>query len=126
MTEDTEKLRQKVIEALRQVYDPEIPVNVVDLGLVYDVKVTPDKKAYIKMTLTAPGCPIAGLILMQAEETVKRLVPELKDVQVELVFDPPWDPTRITREGREKLKELYGYDVVEEWIRRMKSQQNQQ
>ncbi len=122
MTSGVDELKKKVIEALKQVYDPEIPVNVVDLGLVYDVEVTPDRKAYIRMTLTAPGCPIAGLILMQAEETVKRLVPELRDVRVELVFDPPWDPTRITPEGREKLKQLYGYDIVEEWIKRMKRQ----
>jgi len=122
LTSGVDELKKKVIEALKQVYDPEIPVNVVDLGLVYDVEVTPDRKAYIRMTLTAPGCPIAGLILMQAEETVKRLVPELRDVRVELVFDPPWDPTRITPEGREKLKQLYGYDIVEEWIKRMKRQ----
>lgn len=116
---DKEAIRRKVLEVLKNVYDPEIPVNIVDLGLVYGVDVDDEGNVRIRLTLTAPGCPVAGLVVMQAEEMVKQYVPEAKDVRVELVFDPPWDPRRITPEGRKLLKELFGYDVVQEWLERM-------
>ena len=116
---DKEAIRRKVLEVLKNVYDPEIPVNIVDLGLVYGVDVDDEGNVRIRLTLTAPGCPAAGLVVMQAEEMVKQYVPEAKDVRVELVFDPPWDPRRITPEGRKLLKELFGYDVVQEWLERM-------
>lgn len=116
---DKEAIRRKVLEVLKNVYDPEIPVNIVDLGLVYGVDVDDKGNVRIQLTLTAPGCPVAGLVVMQAEEMVKQYVPEAKDVRVELVFDPPWDPRRITPEGRKLLKELFGYDVVQEWLERM-------
>ncbi len=120
---DKEAIKKKVIEALKNVYDPEIPVNVWDLGLIYDIKVDDEGKIKIVMTLTAPGCPVAGLVAMQAEEAVRQAVPEAKDVEVELTFDPPWDPRRVTPEGRKQLKEIFGYDVVEEWIKRMEEAQ---
>jgi len=91
----------------------------VDLGLVYGVDVDDKGNVRIRLTLTAPGCPVAGLVIMQAEEMVKQYVPEAKDVRVELVFDPPWDPRRITPEGRKILRELFGYDVVQEWLKKM-------
>lgn len=91
----------EVMDALRTVYDPEIPFNIVDLGLVYDVKVE-DGVVYVKMTLTFPGCPLASLITMQAEEAIRRL-DGVKDVKVELVWDPPWTPDRISPELREEL-----------------------
>ncbi|HIP85584.1 MAG TPA: DUF59 domain-containing protein [Pyrodictium sp.] len=116
---DKEAIRRKVLEALKNVYDPEIPVNIVDLGLVYGVDVDDKGNVRIRLTLTAPGCPVAGLVIMQAEEMVKQYVPEAKDVRVELVFDPPWDPRRITPEGRKILIELFGYDVVQEWLKKM-------
>jgi len=116
---DKEAIRRKVLEALKNVYDPEIPVNIVDLGLVYGVDVDDKGNVRIRLTLTAPGCPVAGLVIMQAEEMVKQYVPEAKDVRVELVFDPPWDPRRITPEGRKILRELFGYDVVQEWLKKM-------
>ncbi len=115
---DKEAVKRKVIEALKTVYDPEIPVNVWDLGLVYDINVDDEGRITIVMTLTAPGCPVAGFVAMQAEEAVKHAVPEAKEVHVEITFDPPWDPRRVTPEGRRMLKEIFGYDVVEEWIRR--------
>ena len=116
---DKEATRRKVLEVLKNVYDPEIPINIVDLGLVYGVDVDDEGNIRIQLTLTAPGCPVAGLVVMQAEEMVKQYVPEAKDVRVELVFDPPWDPRRITPEGRKLLKILFGYDVVQEWLERM-------
>jgi len=116
---DKEATRRKVLEVLKNVYDPEIPINIVDLGLVYGVDVDDEGNVRIQLTLTAPGCPVAGLVVMQAEEMVKQYVPEAKDVRVELVFDPPWDPRRITPEGRKLLKILFGYDVVQEWLERM-------
>lgn len=91
----------EVLDALRTVYDPEIPFNIVDLGLVYDVKVE-DGVVYVKMTLTFPGCPLASLITMQAEEAIRRL-DGVEDVKVELVWDPPWTPERISPELREEL-----------------------
>jgi len=113
-----EQLRSKVIAALREAYDPEIPVNVYDLGLVYGIDVDDEGNVEISMTLTAVGCPMAGLIIYRIEEEVRSKVPEAKSVKVKLVWEPVWSPERITPEGREMLKKLYGYDVVEEWIKR--------
>ncbi len=92
---------EDVLNALRNVYDPEIPFNIVDLGLVYDVKVE-DGNVYVKMTMTFPGCPLASMITMQAEEAI-RSIEGVKDVKVELVWDPPWTPDRISPELRAEL-----------------------
>jgi len=93
--------KEKVLEALKTVYDPEIPFNIVDLGLIYDVNIE-DGRVYIKMTMTFPGCPLAGHITMQVEETVRR-IEGVEDVHVELVWDPPWTPDRISPQLREEL-----------------------
>lgn len=121
-----EKVREKIKGALKNVYDPEIPVNVLDLGLIYDIIVTDDLKVTIKYTLTAPGCPIASFLDAQIIQAVKEAVPEAKEVRTEMVFDPPWSPAMVTKEGREQLKVLYGYDVVGEWLRRMGIEENEQ
>ncbi len=122
---DKEEIKKKVIEALKNVYDPEIPVDVWNLGLIYGIDVDDEGRVKIRMTLTAPGCPVANIVALQAEETVREMVPEAKDVEVEVVFDPPWDPRRVTPEGRRLLKELFGYDVVEEWIKRAEELQQE-
>jgi len=114
--------RQRVVEALRKVYDPEIPVNIYDLGLVYDVQVE-GRRVRIKMTLTAPGCPMSVFLPSLVEEAVRAEVPEAEEVEVELVWDPPWTPLRVTEEGRRRLKEIYGVDIVEEWRKRMEAAQ---
>ncbi|BEP17633.1 metal-sulfur cluster assembly factor [Pyrofollis japonicus] len=114
---DPEEVKKKVIEALRNVYDPEIPVNIYDLGLVYDIKIE-DGKIKVRLGLTAPGCPVSGQIAFMAEEAIRQAVPEAEDVEIELDLETPWDPRRVTPEGRQQLKELFGYDVVEEWIKR--------
>ncbi len=114
------ELKTKVIEALKNVYDPEIPVNVWDLGLIYELNVNENGEVYVLMTLTAPACPIAQSIVSYVEDAI-RGVEGVKDVKVELTFDPPWDPRRMTQEGRKAFKALYGYDIVEYW-EKMQSQ----
>lgn len=118
---------ERVIKSLREVYDPEIPVNVYDLGLVYEIRVEKGEsgkpRIYVAMTLTAIGCPVSGSIAAYAEEAIREAVPEAEDVFIDIVYDPPWTPDKVTPEGREQLKAIYGYDVVEEWIRRMQQQE---
>jgi metal-sulfur cluster biosynthetic enzyme len=96
--------KETVLEALRPVHDPELMISIVDLGLIYDVDVAPDgKRLEVKMTLTSPGCPI-GPELMAAVDHTARLVPGVEDVHVQLVWDPPWDPTKMASESaREQL-----------------------
>ncbi len=91
----------EVYEALREVYDPEIPINVVDLGLIYDVKVD-EGNVDVKMTLTFAGCGMGPYIAQQAEWRLAELE-GVDDINVELVFDPPWTPDQITEEGKKLL-----------------------
>lgn len=88
-------LQRDVVRALRQVFDPEIPVNIYDLGLIYDITVDDEQKVFIKMTMTAPNCPMADDLFMQVNEAV-RDVPGVTDCAVEVVFDPPWDKSRMS------------------------------
>ncbi len=92
-------LEQHVIAAMRQVCDPEMSVNVYDLGLIYDWQINDQKEVAIKMTLTAPACPVAGILPGQIADAV-RAVDGIKDAQVELVWDPPWDRDRISDEAK--------------------------
>ena len=94
-----------VKSALKEVYDPEIPVNVVDLGLIYDVQVSDENEVHIQMTLTAAGCGMGPYIAQQAEWAVAELE-GVKNVDVDIVFDPPWNPEMITEDG----KKLMGID----------------
>ena len=93
--------KEQVYEALQDCYDPELPVNIVDLGLVYDVEVEEDIVA-VKMTLTTPGCGMGGMIASNAQSLIKE-IPGVKEANVDLVWDPPWEPSRISEEAREKL-----------------------
>ncbi len=90
-----------VTEALKEIYDPELHYNIVDLGLVYDVDVK-DGDVHIMMTLTTPACPIGPMIIEQFQETVRAL-PGVKDVDVELTFDPMWSPELMSEEARADL-----------------------
>ena len=92
---------QDVLTALRDVYDPELPVNIVDLGLVYDVE-SAEGDVRVKMTLTSPGCPAAGS-LPGAVKTRVADSPGVTDVQVNVVWDPPWDPRMMSEEARLEL-----------------------
>ena len=88
-------VEEKVIEAVRRVYDPEIPVNVYDLGLIYAIDVSPENRVHIRMTLTAPGCPVAGNIVADVERRVED-IDEVKSATVELVSDPPWSKEKMS------------------------------
>lgn len=98
----TSDLQRPIIEALRTVYDPEIPVNLYDLGLIYDIGVEPSGAVTIRMTLTAPTCPIADALLWQVDKTV-RAVPGVTDVTVNLVWDPPWNRTMMSESAKIQL-----------------------
>ncbi|GJM24368.1 MAG: SUF system Fe-S cluster assembly protein [Phycisphaerae bacterium] len=88
-------LHKPTVKALRKVFDPEIPVNVYDLGLIYDLNIADDNKVTIRMTLTAPACPVADLIVQQVRDAAKA-VEGVSDATVDLVFDPPWSPERMS------------------------------
>ncbi len=91
-----------IVEALRTVYDPEIPVNIYELGLIYRLDVDAEGRVEIDMTLTAPACPVADLLVSEVEEKA-RGAPGVTDVHVELVWDPPWTPDRMSEAARLEL-----------------------
>jgi metal-sulfur cluster biosynthetic enzyme len=114
MSENVEKeneIKQKVVEVLKGVYDPEIPINIYDLGLVYSIKVS-DSELEITLGLTTPFCPIAYLIAQQAERALKEVFPN-KNIKIKLDVERLWNPTMMTEEGRKLFKLLYGYDPAE-------------
>ena len=96
------KLKEKIIVEIKKIYDPEIPVNIYDLGLIYDVKVDEYNNVDVKMTLTTPNCPVAESLPMEVENTVKE-VKDVKKVNLELVWDPPWNKSMITEAGKLEL-----------------------
>ncbi len=96
------ELKEKIIVEIKKIYDPEIPVNIYDLGLIYDVKVDDKNNVDVKMTLTTPNCPVAESLPMEVENTVKE-VKEVNKVNLELVWDPPWDKSMITEAGKLEL-----------------------
>lgn len=95
-------LRDQIEEVLRTVHDPEIPVNIMELGLVYEIKINEGGKVKITMTLTAPACPVAGEIIMEVENKVKA-IEDVTDVHVHLTFDPPWTRDMMTEEAKLEL-----------------------
>ena len=88
-------LEATIVEVVRTVYDPEIPVNVYDLGLIYEIAIDAENRVKVKMTLTAPGCPVAGSLPVEVERKIAS-IPEVKETEVELVWDPPWDKSRMS------------------------------
>jgi len=102
MPEWTGDLEADVIAAIRTVFDPEIPVNVYDLGLIYRIDLSNPALIDVDMTLTAPGCPVAGEMLRQVEKAVL-LAPGASGAKVHLVFDPPWDPAKMSDEAKLEL-----------------------
>lgn len=91
-----------VVLALKQVYDPEIPVNVYDLGLIYELNINKEKKVFIKMTFTAPNCPMADEVIMNVKNSVED-VPGISSCEIELVFDPVWDRSMLSDEAKVEL-----------------------
>ena len=95
-------LQAAVVEALKSVYDPEIPVDIYELGLIYDVDISEDGDAVVTMTLTTPHCPVAESLPNEVELRVLS-VPGIRDAEVKLVWDPPWDPSKMSDEARLEL-----------------------
>jgi FeS assembly SUF system protein len=91
----SEDLRNRVVDVLKTVYDPEIPVNIYELGLIYDLQVTPEGEVVVKMTLTAPNCPVADSMPAQVKQRISRL-DGVTSVRVDLVFEPPWDRSKMS------------------------------
>jgi FeS assembly SUF system protein len=92
-------VREDIVAALKKVYDPEMPVNIYELGLIYDLTVDDAGSAAIRMTLTAPNCPVAGTMPGEVERAV-RAVPGVSDVKLELTFDPPWSKDRMSEAAK--------------------------
>ncbi len=99
---EVERITSDLIGALKTVYDPEIPVDIYELGLIYKVDLDDDRKLTIDMTLTAPGCPVAGEMPGWVENAA-RSVEGIQDVEVNMVFDPPWDASRMSEEAQVAL-----------------------
>jgi FeS assembly SUF system protein len=96
------ELKEKIIQAIKMVYDPEIPVDIYELGLIYDIKIYPVNNVYIQMTLTSPACPSAGSIPSEVEQEVRK-TEGVNDVQVELTFDPPYSQDMMSEVAKLEL-----------------------
>ncbi len=101
MTDEQKKLDDDIVGVLKSIYDPEIPVNIYDLGLIYE-RIIDGSSVKIVMTLTSPNCPVSDVLVYQIESRIK-LLPEIEEVEVEIIFEPPWDKEMITEEGQLKL-----------------------
>ena len=104
--QDNEALKEAVIIALKSVFDPEIPTNIYDLGLIYDIAINIDNNVHIQMTLTSPGCPVAQTFPATVETAVNQ-VSGINDCTVELVWDPPWTQERMSEVARLELGIFY-------------------
>ena len=100
--QNSEILGEKIVTVLKTIYDPEIPVDIYELGLIYDVMVNEDNEIKILMTLTTPNCPVAESLPMEVEEKVKSMN-EVKDCEVEITFDPPWTQDLMSEEAKLEL-----------------------
>ena len=106
--EENKKLQieESIVEALKTVYDPEIPVNIYDLGLIYELNIRKSRQVYIKMTFTAPNCPMADEVMAEVKRSVED-VPGVSECEIDLVFEPAWDQSMLSDEARVIL----GYDI---------------
>lgn len=98
-------MEQEIYERLKEIRDPEIPLDIVNLGLVYGV-VVKDRVAYIDMTLTVQGCPAKSYFAQHIRDYILKNLPDLKDVVVNFVFEPPWEKDKISEEGKQKLRSM--------------------
>ena len=103
--EELDRITDELIQELKKVYDPEIPVDIYELGLIYKVDINDDRHVDIEMTLTAPACPVAGEMPGWVEDAARK-VEGVKSAKANLVFDPPWDPSRMSDEARLQLNML--------------------
>ena len=102
MEDEHKELRQRIVEALKTCYDPEIPVDIYELGLIYDVSINPGGNVAVKMTLTSPACPVAGSLPPDVERKIAQ-VEGVRDVRVDLVWEPPWDKDMMTEAAKVQL-----------------------
>ena len=101
-TIDTNVLGEKIVRVLKTIYDPEIPVDIYQLGLIYDVKVSTERDVHILMTLTSPNCPVAESMPQEVKEK-SRALDSVREVEVEITFDPPWDKSMMSEEAKLEL-----------------------
>jgi len=97
-----DNIKEEVIKVLKTCYDPEIPVDVYELGLIYNIRITEEKNVNITMTLTSPACPVAEILPLQVEEKIETL-PMVKKVKVDVTFDPPWSPDKMSEVAKLEL-----------------------
>ena len=95
-------LKEKIIAEIKKIYDPEIPVNIYELGLIYDVKIDNNNSVKVKMTLTTPNCPVAESLPKEVKDSIMEL-PEINDVDLQLVWDPPWDKSMMSEAAKLEL-----------------------
>ena len=95
-------MKEKIIKEIKKIYDPEIPVNIYELGLIYDIKVEKDNNVKVKMTLTTPNCPVAESLPKEVKDSIMQ-IKEVNDVDLDLVWDPPWDKSMMSEAARLEL-----------------------
>ena len=96
------EIKEKIIKEVKKIYDPEIPVNIYELGLIYDVKIENNNSVKVKMTLTTPNCPVAESLPKEVKDSIMEL-PEINDVDLQLVWDPPWDKSMMSEAAKLEL-----------------------
>ena len=95
-------LKEKIIKEIKKIYDPEIPVNIYELGLIYEIKVEKDNNVKVKMTLTTPNCPVAESLPKEVKDSIMK-IKDVNDVDLELVWDPPWDKSMMSEAAKLEL-----------------------
>ena len=99
---DVGKIKEEIVKVLKTCYDPEMPVDIYELGLIYDIKISEEKEVTIVMTLTSPVCPVAEALPLEVEEKLEA-IPMVKDVKVDITFDPPWSPDKMSEVAKLEL-----------------------
>ncbi|MBL7928804.1 MAG: DUF59 domain-containing protein [Bacteroidia bacterium] len=100
--EEIKPLRDRIIEIIKTCYDPEIPVDIYELGLIYEINVLDGNDVLVKMTLTSPACPVAESLPLEVEQKIKN-IPDVNNAKVEITFDPPWEKSMMSEEARMEL-----------------------
>jgi len=95
-------LHDRVVEVLKSCYDPEIPVDIYELGLIYEIRIDPGQDVYVKMTLTSPACPVAETLPPEVEQKIRN-IPDVNNAKVEITFDPPWEKDMMSEEAKMEL-----------------------
>ncbi|ACP37569.1 protein of unknown function DUF59 [Sulfolobus islandicus M.14.25] len=110
--------KKKIIQGLHEVYDPEIPIDIVNLGLIYQIDISDDGDVYVRIGATTPACPVTEDLQYTVEQVIKESIPA-KSIRVELDLDTEWTPLMMSEEGRKEFIRKFGYDIVKRWAERM-------